>query len=212
MGDELAKKVQERFQELPKTVQEAIQSAGFDEKVREVAERHALHIDQTGVLGDETTMVMLGFTNPEDFADVLVEQLHLTKQQAEDIARDINASLFLPIRSLMKKPTAGVITNPPYTPPTPPAPPTAPAPAAPKPVPPPVPAPTPVPPAFKPVVPAPTPVPPTTPKPALPVEMHEALSKPVVSTPPPAPKVEAPKEEPPKPAAYKADPYREIPE
>lgn len=225
MTPDLTKQIAARFEELPEVVQKAIQSADVPKKIQEIGTRHTLHVDQLGTLEDETLMVMMGFVAPDTFAEALASQLQLSPQKAEALAGDISKELFLPIREAMQefieqrelletlssqKPEAQkAIVNPPYTPPAPTPPP--PAPVAPAPTPSAAPKPAPAP--------APTPKP-VAPQPTVPMEVHDVLQKPTISTPSASPKaaqdtapVQKPVPEPPKPAPnYKTDPYREIPE
>ena len=68
MEQELQKKIQARFAELPEDIQKAVQSADVDKKVRDIAAKNQLHVDQSGALGDEVLMAMMGFTDMAEFA------------------------------------------------------------------------------------------------------------------------------------------------
>lgn len=207
MESDIAKKVAARFEELPELVQNAIKSADFDQKMQGVVQRHQLHIDQAGALGDETLMVMMGFTPPAEFAESIEKQLNVSKAQSEAIAQDVSDSLFIPIREAMQEFLENkallqtiVSEKPNAQKPSAPVAPAAPTPMA---------APTPPPPAqAAPAVPAvaPTLIPSTSSgqvAPAKPVDMpaEVMLNEKTASVPK--------KDEPPGGAPYKADPYRE---
>lgn len=189
-----AKEAEERFKTLPPQVQTFIYSPEIFAALKNIAEKHRLHIDQLALLQAETSSVMLGFTEPQDFTMMLEENLHLEADEAQKIATEINESVLLKIREYMKS----LPQNPPSSPPTTLAP-SSPAilqkpaelhpadmmlsqktvtaaPIAPK--------------TAAPAAPATTPSVPTLPT--------------LAQTPSPAAKAEAPKPEP-----YKADPYRE---
>jgi len=103
MDQDLAKQIQERFEELPVDVQRAIQSSDLEQKLQRVSTKHKLHIDQAGALGDEVRLVMLGFAAPDDFPQQLVEQLGLTTEQANALAQDVSNEIFVPIRESMQE-------------------------------------------------------------------------------------------------------------
>lgn len=103
MEQNIAEQVQKRMGELPEDVRRAIQSADFDKKLQDVATKHQLHIDQTGSLEDETLLVMMGFTQPAEFAKHIEEQARVPADKAAQIAGDISQQIFLPIRESMKK-------------------------------------------------------------------------------------------------------------
>src|SRR4051812_21420123 len=98
MENDVQAQVEERLAQLPSNVREAIVDSGFEEKVRTIGQKQNLHVDQIGLLGDETTLVMLGFVKPDAFQGQLVEQLRLSPQQAQAIAGEINTTILLPIR------------------------------------------------------------------------------------------------------------------
>lgn len=194
MEIDVAQQIQKRMVELPADVRAAIQSADLGKRVQEIGTKHQLHIDQMGDLEDATLLVMLGFSNPDTFGARLTEDLHLTAEKGQAVAMDISNQIFLSIRESMKQFMAqqaalhtAAASKPTAVPPTP---------ATPV-----------VPPKLS--VPAPAP------------EIHPAdtmLREKTVSMPPPPPPAPTatapvpavtPKVEPPKPAPYKADPYRE---
>ena len=103
MDQDLTKKIQARLEELPEDIRKAVQSADVDKKIQEIGAKNALHLDQIGNLGDETYMVMLGFTDPAEFAENIAKELNVPKEKAEAIAKDIGTALFIPIRESMQQ-------------------------------------------------------------------------------------------------------------
>ncbi len=93
----------ERYQSLPKDVQDAILSIDTSEIIREIGENHKLMIDKIGELADETGLVMLGLTHPNQFIIHLTERLEVEHDIAKEIAEDINSRVFFPIRENLKK-------------------------------------------------------------------------------------------------------------
>lgn len=95
--------LREKFNKLPSDIQEAIASVETADVIRNVSHKYGLHIDQMGELADETGLLMLGLTKPQDYVDNLFHRLKTTYPKCKDIARDINEEIFKPIKeSLMK--------------------------------------------------------------------------------------------------------------
>ncbi len=68
-----------------------------------VASAHNLHIDQSQLLGNEISMVMLGMVSAADFASNVAQEVRVSKEEAERIAADVNTKIFAPIRESLKK-------------------------------------------------------------------------------------------------------------
>ncbi|MBY0472954.1 hypothetical protein K2Q00_01540 [Patescibacteria group bacterium] len=94
--------IEQRLAELPQDVRDAMLSAQLGENLRAIGQKHGLHIDQVGVLEDETMLVMLGFFEPEDFNNQLIAQLRISPADAEAITQEVTQQVFLPIRESMK--------------------------------------------------------------------------------------------------------------
>ena len=182
-----------RYESLPAEIKSLLYSPEMLMSVRQIAQKHQLHIDQTGILEDETSAVMLGFTDTIDYPAVLAETMDIDTAKAGAVAQDVNDLLFTKIRDAMKqtyeKQRASSVTVSATT--------TA--------------------------VKITTPLPPTTAPTPKPMEAHPAdlmLTQKTVSVAPAtqlgasslegkgAP-IPAAKTDPPKPQPYKADPYRE---
>jgi hypothetical protein len=215
--EDIAKQIEERLAQLPDDIRDAILASDFDQKVQNIGRAHNLHIDQSQLLGNEIYMLMLGMGDTKDFADNVVKEVHVSKEEADKIAADVNAKILAPIRESMKR----TYEDAPATASTAPAASTksvvmpSSIAAAPKPPMPPAAA---VPPApVKPACPLHMSVPP----PAMPMspirtvpppDMHAAevvLKEKTLQVPAPPAGAAPTTPPPPKPQAYKADPYRE---
>ncbi len=215
MEDDISKKVQARFAELPQDVQAAVQSADLSTRIQKIGERHKLHIDQMGVLQDETLLVMLGFEALDTLSKNIEKALNIQREESTALAVDIGNEIFTPIRESLKKfsERAALQAKASSTPATPPSPAPTQKPAAP--------------PATSPQTtlaqPSPKPSAPQT-IPSVPAITHPhdlmLTQKTVAVTSPgaPAPSVSISgqalptKPEALKPTDYKTDPYREPPE
>ena len=102
MNEETQKIIQEQFKLLPENIQTAIVSAEFQIKLREIAERHALLIDQSGDLEIQTTLVMMGLEPLSDFVENIQTKLGVSIIQAKEIAFDVSEHIFKPIRDTLQ--------------------------------------------------------------------------------------------------------------
>lgn len=223
--------VKKRMEALPEAASDFLYSAEMGAIVKEIADKHHLHIDQMSLLEAEAGEFILGFVEPQEFAANIAETLKLDAQTADAVSKDMNEKLFTKVRDLMKGPPAEVKKEPlanqipvrtqaPSTPPPmPPRPapmpvstPMSPTSAAPAPTTPPKPAVThdllaaEAMLSEKKVTPPPTPAPTPQPKPPIATTPNPATPAPTSPTPSAPPMPPKPEE---KPQPYKADPYRE---
>ena len=94
---------QKRYETLPQEIKNLLYSVDMISILKKVGDKNQLHIDQLGLLEAETSAVMLGFTETQDFPQILSENLHLEPAKANAVAQDINEMLFVKIREAMKK-------------------------------------------------------------------------------------------------------------
>lgn len=95
--------IRQKLESLPKDIKDAISSVDTTTKLVEIADKYKLHTDKMGMLVDETGLVMLGFTRPDDFVGNLKDRLEISRSMAESIVREINEQVFLKIRYSLKK-------------------------------------------------------------------------------------------------------------
>lgn len=93
----------ERIKKLPKEVRDALASDELSTKIRTVGNNHHLHIDQIGTLEDEVILAIMGISEISELPDQLMEQLSVSKTDADAIVNDINNSVFVPIQNSMKQ-------------------------------------------------------------------------------------------------------------
>ncbi|MEK7108956.1 MAG: hypothetical protein AAB919_00775 [Patescibacteria group bacterium] len=103
MENDIKQQIKRRFEELPVVVRQAIQSSNLEAKLQDIGAKEGLHIDQIGDLQDETLLVMMAFTDPEEFPKQLEDRVHLPLEKATAIAEEIHKEIFMPIRESMKK-------------------------------------------------------------------------------------------------------------
>lgn len=102
----------EIYDKLPKDLKDAIFSVDSAEIIQAIGKKYNLPIDKTGELADETGLVMLGLTHPNNYISNLTQRLNTDKETAKKIADEINTQIFAKIRESLKK-IHGVEPSPP---------------------------------------------------------------------------------------------------
>lgn len=95
--------VQSAFEKLPQELKDAISSADVMGKIRDIGNRHNLHIDQIGELVDQVGLVMLGLKRSSDFVHDASTKLGIGSADAQAIANDINSEVFSAIKTNMRE-------------------------------------------------------------------------------------------------------------
>ncbi len=102
MDEKTTQMIKERFDALPKMIQEAILSSGYENSLIEIGKKYQLNVEQMGTLELETTLTMMGITATKDFEVELTRELKFDKIKGAQIVTDINEKVFLTIRELLK--------------------------------------------------------------------------------------------------------------
>lgn len=102
MDDDVKKTIQEKFDALPKSIQEIILSTNYEETVIEIGKQYQLNVEQMGILERETTVVMMGLVPTTDFETELTRELKIDKVKGSQIAQTVNEKIFSKIRELLK--------------------------------------------------------------------------------------------------------------
>jgi hypothetical protein len=95
------KTVDERFNNLPKEVQDAILSTDYQSKLMEIGKKNGLNIEEVGKLDMTTTQMMLGAIHPEDYGGRVEQTLAIPKDRADAIAQDVNEKILKNIRTTL---------------------------------------------------------------------------------------------------------------
>ncbi|MBI4080003.1 hypothetical protein HY414_02140 [Candidatus Kaiserbacteria bacterium] len=103
LDPELDKMLIERLKELPKVVRDAIESADVEQRLRDLANTHKLHVDQWQLLENEVMLTLLGFEDPEKLAENIQENVKLPQEIAAALAIDISRVVFEPIRQELER-------------------------------------------------------------------------------------------------------------
>ncbi len=100
---ELQEKLDQRFKELPKVLQDAIHSADIQAHMRGLADQHKLHFDQWQQLENNVMLALFGFQDPEDLSDSFRDDLGVDQTTADALASDVLENIFQPIRDELEK-------------------------------------------------------------------------------------------------------------
>src|SRR3989338_1542277 len=91
------------YSKLPNDIKEAIFSVDVSDKIIDIGKKHKLAVDKIGIIGNETGMVMLGVTHPNEFIGNLTDRLEVDKEKARAIAQEINEQIFKRVRESLRK-------------------------------------------------------------------------------------------------------------
>ena len=92
------------YAELPEDLKDAIFGLEMNEIVERIGrENQSIEIEKIGDLANETGMVMLGVTHPNDFIGNLADRLEVDKEKARTIAQEINEQIFKKVRDSLRK-------------------------------------------------------------------------------------------------------------
>jgi hypothetical protein len=87
----------ERFDLLPKAIQDAIAHSGWSDKVRFICKKNQLNFDLGTVVENSTLMVMVGVLSADELIDEIKEG-GVSDETAKIIIRELEEQIFLPIK------------------------------------------------------------------------------------------------------------------
>ena len=94
--------IKQKYRELPEDTRAAIQNGDLQTKFNAIADRHGLHVDQSGSLQTATLMVMLGIEDGDAYIGNIRKELDVSQNEAESIAQDVNEQIFKGIRTSLR--------------------------------------------------------------------------------------------------------------
>jgi hypothetical protein len=96
-------KIQERFKQLPKVVQDAITSADVEQRMRSLADTQKLHLDQWEALENEVMLALLGFQPVEDLEKNIKSEVGVPDELAKTLTEGVSKMVFEPIRHELER-------------------------------------------------------------------------------------------------------------
>ena len=97
------KQIAQMYDNLPEDLKDVIFGLEMNEIVEKIGRENQLNIEQIGDLANETGMVMLGVTHPNEFIGNLADRLEIDKEKARAIAQEINEQVFKKVRESLRK-------------------------------------------------------------------------------------------------------------
>lgn len=98
--------IQKQLAKMPKEVRQVIESDTAGAVLRMIAENHRLHIDQADSVGKEALLVLIGLTSMKEFMANIIKEAKLDPTTASQIAEEVSAKIFHPIREHLHADTA----------------------------------------------------------------------------------------------------------
>ena len=95
--------IAQMYDNLPEDLKDVIFGLEMNEIVEKIGRENQLNIEQIGDLANETGMVMLGVTHPNEFIGNLADRLEIDKEKAMAIAQEINEQVFKKVRESLRK-------------------------------------------------------------------------------------------------------------
>ena len=100
--EQLPSIVQQRIDELPESVQQAIADAEVEKKLRALSAKYKLHLDQWVLLEDEIMMTLLDLQEAEDMTRNIAKKVGVERELAQQIVNDIAIQVFQPIHKQLR--------------------------------------------------------------------------------------------------------------
>ncbi|GEM_PF-2574650 len=95
--------LEEKFKQLPEEIQEVLTSIEVANNIKSIADKNGLLLEQTSVLSDLVSYILLGLVHSNEFVKILSRQAKIKEVVAKEIADEINVEVFGKIRSSMRE-------------------------------------------------------------------------------------------------------------
>lgn len=95
----VADSVKEVLKTLPPILRAYVSQQRYVPVVKSLVRTYNLRVDQGGVLEREVVFLLMGIENPDEFIDALVVEGNIARQTVNNIVRDVNAQIFVPLRA-----------------------------------------------------------------------------------------------------------------
>lgn len=103
MDIEFKKKIEERMQELPPALAEAIRRSNWEKLVFDIGREHSLHVDDIGEIQNELILVLTGIVHPDTFREVMIEEIGIKAEKADTIIGEINEKINERIKAELRR-------------------------------------------------------------------------------------------------------------
>jgi hypothetical protein len=103
--DEQTQKIEEYIKKLPKEVQDFIAGNEWENRVNEISKKYALDAKQSEALSNNTMLLLVGLSDPENLTKNIEEDLGISGLLSEQIFEDLEKRVFdYALKILEKKP------------------------------------------------------------------------------------------------------------
>ncbi len=92
----------DRFNQLPKDAQKAIQMFDYDKALKKIHLSYKLHIDQASSLEKIIANIVFGEERSQEMVHLIEKELRLSNEDAAKIALDVNRNILMPIQNNMR--------------------------------------------------------------------------------------------------------------
>ena len=93
----------EQYKKLPQALKTALFSDDTTEKIFTIGKKNKLTVEQMGILADETGLVILGITKPEDYGTNLAKRLLSKPDLTNNIVAEVNEKILGSLREELNK-------------------------------------------------------------------------------------------------------------
>ena len=92
-----------RYEALPQDLKDAVAGIGTANELYKIGKNANLSIEGIGKLAEETGLIILGFVPASNFISDIKQKIGIDEAKAGEIASEVNARIFLPIRESLKR-------------------------------------------------------------------------------------------------------------
>lgn len=93
----------QRYDSLPDDLKQSLMGVGTASELYKIGKNANLGVEKIGRLAEEVGLIILGLTPSQNFISDLKQKLEVTEEKAGEIASEVNARIFLPIRESLKR-------------------------------------------------------------------------------------------------------------
>jgi hypothetical protein len=103
MTEKLKQTIKEEMDKLPKETQNAINSLDWGNIVEEIGKKYLLNESEVNDLQVETMLVLFGIEELDSYTQNIENEVGISKEEAEKIAKEVNQKIFNPIYDILTK-------------------------------------------------------------------------------------------------------------
>jgi hypothetical protein len=96
-------KLKEYLAKIPQNIKDIMYSLDYQKLLEEIVKKNGLMINQAGGLEVETTLVLAGLSPLREYVDNLKKALEISREKAEEIAKDVDNFIFKNIRKSLQE-------------------------------------------------------------------------------------------------------------